>query len=134
MKLLRLFFVVTDIGFVIYWGITALHLIPTAYLFRDYTNPVLVAWNWPFLPLDLLISASGFASLYLYQRGDHRWHPLALVSLILTFYSGLMALVFWVIRADFDLTWWLPNAYLLVYPLFFVPRLVEVNNVMQSVD
>jgi hypothetical protein len=43
------------------------------------------------------------------------------LSLALTSCSGLMAISFWAIRGDFDLSWWLPNLFLLVYPLFFLP-------------
>lgn len=127
MKMLKPFFLLTDIGFIVYWLITALHLIPTMYLFKDYADPILVAWNWSFLPLDLFVSATGLLSLYLHARGDARWSGLALVSLVLTFCSGLQALAFWSIRSDFDLAWWLPNGYLLVYPLFFLPRLLGMQ-------
>jgi hypothetical protein len=85
-----------------------------------------VAWNWSFLPLDLLISVSGLTSLWLQRRGDRRWAALALVSLALTSSSGLMALAFWTLRRDFDVAWWLPNALLLLYPFLFVGRVMRV--------
>lgn len=121
MRRLKPFFLVTDIGFILYWLITLAHVIPAEYLFQDYTNPILVAWNWSFLPLDLMISATGLLSLYLHKREDMRWRSLALVSLVLTFCSGLQAVSFWVLRNDFDPSWWIPNLYLLIYPLFFIP-------------
>ena len=124
MKKLRPFFLVVDIGFVVYWLITLLEIIPANYLFKDYANPILQAWNWSFLPLDLLISATGFYSLYLWRKGDRTWHFLALISLVLTSCSGLQAITFWSLRADFDVTWWLPNLFLLIYPLFFIPQLL----------
>lgn len=124
MKALKPFFWSTDIGFVLYWVVTLLQLIPASLLFNDYTNPILVAWNWSFLPLDLLISATGFAALWLHGRQLETWRSFALVSLTLTFASGLNALAFWVIRAEFDLTWWIPNLYLMLYPLLFVPKLL----------
>jgi len=108
----------------VYWLITALGVIPAVYLFKDYHDPVLVAWNWSFLPLDLFISATGLSSLWLHRVGDPRWRMAALLSLALTFYSGLQAIAFWVIRGDVDLTWWVTNGYLLIYPLFFIPRLI----------
>ena len=72
MRTLKFFFLITDIGFILYWLITLLHLIPPEYLFQDYTNPILTAWNWSFLPLDLFVSATGLTSLFLYRRGDER--------------------------------------------------------------
>ncbi|WNC13574.1 DUF5360 family protein [Brevibacillus brevis] len=124
MGVLRVFFLMTDIGFIVYWLVTLLHLIPAPYLFKDYENPILSAWNWSFLPLDILISLTGLFSLYLYGKQNGAWKQMALISLILTFCSGLQAIAFWAIRLDFDLSWWLPNLYLLLYPLFFIPRLL----------
>ncbi len=125
MKRLKNFFILTDVGFILYWLITLLHLLPDSYLFKDYNNPILVAWNWSFLPLDLLISATGFFSLFLYTKGRKNWDRVALVSLILTFCSGLQAISFWTLRLDFDLNWWLPNLFLLLYPMFFIPRFIS---------
>lgn len=107
-----------DLGLLIYWAITALHLIPADMAFRDYSNPVVVAWNWSFLPLDILAVITGIAWTIAARR-----HPLAirtlallLTSLTLTFAAGLMAICFWAIYGDFELSWWLPNLTLIVVP------------------
>ena len=120
MKSLRIFFLITDIGFILYWVITLIGVIPASYLFKDYHNPILSAWNWSFLPLDLMISFSGLYSLRLMSKADGRWTNMALISLVLTFASGLMALAFWTIRRDFDISWWLPNLYLMLYPIYYI--------------
>ncbi len=117
--------VATDVGFIAYWAITVLHLIPAQYLYRDYTNPLLVAWNWSFLPLDLLISATGLTGWWLHRRGDALWLPTVLISLALTVCSGLQAIAFWAMRGDFAADWWLVNGFLLVYPLCFAPALLS---------
>mgnify|MGYP000471039481 CR=1 FL=1 len=127
MKGLRWWFLVIDIGFIVYWIITALHLIPAEYLYNDYENPILVDWNWSFLPLDLLISFTGLTSIRLYRQNSASWERWALVSLVFTFVSGLQALAFWTIRGDFDPTWWFFNGILLVYPLFYLPRLFKAG-------
>ncbi len=127
MNNLKAFFWFTDLGFIAYWFITALHLIPAQYLFQDYTNPILTAWNWSFLPLDLAISATGLAALWAYTKKLELWRSLALISLVLTFSSGLNAIAFWMIRRDFDPTWWIPNLYLIIYPLFFLQRFVKLE-------
>lgn len=126
-KTLKALFLVTDIGFIIYWVITAVAFIPKEYLFQDYTNELLVVWNWSFFPLDIFISVTGMYSLYLHKRRNAKWKNLALISLTLTFCSGLQAIVFWIIKSDFDLMWWVPNLYLLLYPLFFIPKLLETK-------
>jgi hypothetical protein len=123
MRQLKKFFLITDVGFVIYWLITILNLIPEEYLFKDYKDPLLVAWNWSFFPLDMLISFTGFYSIYLYQKKQKNWVFMALISLVLTFCSGLQAIAFWIMRADFDLSWWIPNLFLMIYPIFFIIRI-----------
>jgi Family of unknown function (DUF5360) len=124
-RALRGFMLATDVGFVGYWLVTAAHLLPAAWLFKDYEDPILQSWNWSFLPLDLLISATGLTALGLARRGDGRATGLALVSLALTSTSGLMAVAFWTLRRDFDPAWWAPNLLLLLYPLAFLPRLLR---------
>lgn len=125
MKKLRPYFLLVDFGFLLYWAFTLLHWIPPQYLFKDYDNPILQAWNWSFLPLDLAISGTGLSALYLWRRGHPSARPLALVSLVLTSCSGLMAVSFWALRGDFDPWWWAPNLFLLVYPLFFLPAFLK---------
>ena len=124
MRSLRVFVLLTDVGFIAYWLATLLHLVPPSYLFKDYAEPLVVAWNWSFFPLDLAVSATGLASLWLQRRGDPRWPAWTLVSLTLTSCSGLMAIAFWGMRGDFELSWWLPNGFLLLYPLFFFRRVM----------
>jgi hypothetical protein len=117
---LKAVFVLVDLGFVAYWIFAWLHLFPRDYLFKDYDNPILDAWNFSFLPLDLLVSATGLSSIWCHSRGRAVWQPLALLSLTLTFCSGLQAVAFWWLRRDFDPTWWIPNVFLMVYPLLFL--------------
>ena len=37
------------------------------------------------------------------------------------------AIAFWLIRGDFDPSWWIPNLYLMIYPLFFLQRFVKLE-------
>ena len=128
MRALKACFIVVDLGFVLYWICAALHLFPQDYLFKDYDNPILQAWNFSFLPLDLLVSATGLSSVWCHARGQWQWQPLALISLALTVCSGLQALAFWALRGDFDVMWWIPNLFLLLYPLFFLPSVLRAGS------
>ncbi|MGW4470693.1 DUF5360 family protein [Nonomuraea sp. NPDC004354] len=114
---------VTDVGFVVYFTVTGLGLIPAEWAFADYANPLMADWNWSFLWIDLAASATGLASLWLLRGGRRRGEPLMLVSLVLTMASGLMAVAFWTLRGDFSPAWWIPNLYLLLFPLPAVIRL-----------
>src|SRR5262245_9041975 len=114
---LRWNLLLTDIGFLLYWLASALSLFPAEWLYKDHSNPILMAWNWSFAPVDLAASASGLLALWLARAGRINWSQWALISLSLTFCAGLMAIAFWSLRSDFELAWWLPNLYLVAWPL-----------------
>jgi hypothetical protein len=120
MRFIKTLMILTDSGFILYWLATALAWFPPDMLFKDYHDPLVIAWNWSFLPLDLLISASGLGGLWLARHGNRRWligQRLMSASLCLTVCSGLMAIAFWAFRGDFDPVWWASNGFLLLYPL-----------------
>jgi hypothetical protein len=121
---LKLNLLLTDLGFLTYWLVTSVALLPHAWLFKDYDDPLLQAWNWSFAPLDLFASVIGLTGVVVAGRaGD--WRPYVLVSASLTFCAGLMALSFWTLRADFDAAWWAPNLYLAMWPMFYVRQLAR---------
>ncbi|MXQ52577.1 hypothetical protein GSM42_02185 [Shimazuella sp. KC615] len=37
------------------------------------------------------------------------------------------------IKLEFDLLWWIPNLYLLLYPLFFIPSIIKNVNKTQVI-
>jgi len=73
MKQLKYIFLIVDIGFILYWVITILKIIPSEYLYSDYNNPMMVDWNWSFLPLDMCISFTGLKSVFKFNRNDETW-------------------------------------------------------------
>jgi len=116
---------ITDIGMLAYWSVTALMAlsiisIPGEWLFKDYHDPRVVAWNWSFMPLDVLFAITGLWALRLEQAGDPRWRAWTIVSLSLTVCAGLMAISYWVIVRDFDPAWWIPNLFLMIWPIPFL--------------
>ena len=127
---MRPFVLVTDVGFIAYWSVSllillGLEVVPRSWLFKDYDDPIIYAWNWSFFPLDMVLSVCGLLALRRHARGDPSWRGLAAFSLALTFCAGFMALCFWTIRLDFDVGWWGANLFLTVWPLFFLPRLAR---------
>lgn len=131
---LRALMLITDIGFILYWIIIGLNVLPKEYLYEDYSNELLVAWNLSFIPLDILISFTGLMSIYFFKRKLRSWSSLCIISLSLTFCSGLQAIAFWGFRYDFDLFWWIPNLFLMIYPLFFLPNLMKNRSIIQKAD
>lgn len=45
---LFVFFWLTDVAFIVYWAIVFLRLLPAEYMYQDYRDPNLVAWNLSF--------------------------------------------------------------------------------------
>lgn len=122
---LRWNLLITDLGFLFYWSAAALSLFPADWLYKDHDNPILIAWNWSFAPVDLAASLLGLASLMLARRRIGSWSLLSTLSVALTLSAGVMALSFWAIRGDFALAWWLPNLYLSLWPLLAVAQLIR---------
>jgi hypothetical protein len=112
-----------DFGFIIYWTLIGLNMIPQELALQDYTNPIVKAWNWSFFPLDIAASITGFFGLR--KAGNY---SLLLISLTLTMIAGGMAIAFWTIQEFFDPTWWIPNL------LLFVIGLVSLIRVTRSSD
>jgi hypothetical protein len=52
-----------DFGFILYWLIIGINLIPHDWVFQNYDDPNVRAWNWSFLPLDIAASITGFIGL-----------------------------------------------------------------------
>ena len=126
----RLLMRITDLGMLTYWAVTALMAlsildIPGEWLFKDYDDPRVMAWNWSFLPIDLLLSVTGLWALRLEKRGRAEWKIWSAVSLTLTVCAGLMAISYWVLVRDFNLAWWIPNLFLMLWPLPFLAYLVS---------
>lgn len=128
---LRWNLLITDLGFILYWASAALNLFPPEWLYKDGDDPILVAWNWSFAPVDLTASVLGLASLALARRRQRQtvasWSLVAMLSVALTFCAGLMAVSFWALRGDFDPAWWLPNPYLVIWPSIAVAQVFRVN-------
>ena len=129
-KGLRTALLLTDLGFITYWSLTALvaaglFRVPPEYLYSDYHNPLVVAWNWSFMPLDIILSLAGLNAVRLQRAGNPSWRGWTIFSLSLTFCAGLMAISFWAIRGDVDVTWWTVNLALMIWPWLYLPTLIR---------
>ncbi len=130
MKRMRPLVIVTDFGLIVYWAVSfplllGMDVVPASWLFKDYHDPIVYAWNWSFFPLDMVLSICGLLAVHRHSAGDPSWQPLAAFSLALTFCAGFMAVSFWAIRLDFDPVWWGANLFLTIWPCFFLPRLAR---------
>ena len=124
----------TDIGMLLYWTVTAamaLGLInmPAEWLFKDYENPRVIAWNWSFFPIDILFSVTGLMSLRMEKSGHPNWKFMAVISLTLTMCAGLMALSYWAMLGEIDLGWWVPNLFLVIWPLPYLYLLIRGKSI-----
>ncbi len=127
---LKIVITITDVAFILYWTMATLSElnaieVPPNLMYADYDHPRVVAWNWSFLPIDLVFSIVGLAAVNASRRGSPVWRPLAIISLTLTLAEGGMAVSYWAILREFDPAWFIPNLALVVWPLWFLPRLVK---------
>ncbi len=124
-KSLAIALTVTDVAFILYWSVAALsqvglvHL-PPEWMYANYDQPDVIAWNWSFLPMDLAFSFFGLKAVAAARRGDPLWRSSAIVSLTLTMAAGGMAVSYWVLLQEFNPGWFLPNLALVIWPLFFM--------------
>lgn len=123
-RTLRGLLLLTDIGFLAYWVLTLGRMLPGAWMFHGHDDPTIASWNLSFLPLDLIVSATGLGSLAARRACPEAARALLSISLVTTSISGLQAIAFWTLRHDFDLGWWAPNLFLLLWPLPFLAKLV----------
>ena len=126
---LKYLLTLTDVLFILYWSIAALLElglldIPQDLMYADYNDPRVVAWNWSFFPLDIIFSIVGLAAVRANAVGSPSWRPLTIISLILTMTAGGMAVSYWAILGEFDPAWFLPNLLLVIWPLFFLQKLI----------
>lgn len=106
---------VIDIGFIVYWTLIILRVLPPEVMFEGYEKPEVQAWNWSFLPLDIAAAVAGIVGQTT-KRLDST--VLLTTSLVLTSVAGGMALAYWVVLGYFDILWWVPNLVLLIFPLW----------------
>lgn len=123
-KFSKLLLIVVDAGLLIYWLAVFLNLIPEEQRFRDYSNSIMQAWNWSFFPLDIFASALGFLGIYLVRKNVSIGEPILIVGLTLTFCAGFMAISFWAYYGDFNISWWIPNIFLMLIPLILLFEIV----------
>jgi hypothetical protein len=127
---LSMFMLATDMLFLAYWSLSLLAQLglmapPAGLMYAGYDQPRVIAWNWSFMPTDILFSVSGIVAVLLARRSSRLWHPVAIMSLCFTMIAGLMAISYWTLLREFDPVWYLPNLALVVWPLFFLPGLVR---------
>lgn len=116
-----------DLALTAYWAAIIAGAIPEQWRFRDYTNPVVQAWNWSFLPLDALAVGLSAAGLRLVRTQPPTGRIVLTAGCALTFCAGLMAVSFWALAGDVDPLWWGPNIALMVIPAFVVVGLARTS-------
>ena len=77
-------------------------------MYSDYKNPLVVAWNWSFFPIDIAFASIGLFAKYGNAAGTLKF-KLEILAATLMFCAGLMAISYWVITGDFNPSWWAVN-------------------------
>ena len=123
---IKVLLTITEGGMILYWlfaSLVALGIIfvPPEYMYSDYQNPTVVAWNWSFFPLDITFAVSGLYSRYGNMLRTRRTF-LSTFSLSLMFCAGLMAISFWIVARSYDPFWWGINLWLTFLASWFLTR------------
>ncbi|MFD4356552.1 DUF5360 family protein [Nocardia sp. NPDC058518] len=124
LKVAKILLLITDTLLMLYWVAVAVDAIPKESAFRDYSDPMMQAWNWSFFPLDLAAAVFGFVGVYLVSRRHRLGWVVLTIGLTLTFCAGFMAISFWAYYGDFNAIWWISNAALMVVPAIVFTILV----------
>lgn len=117
-KTIKVLLTVTEVGMIAYWVFATLVLLNIIYvspelMYSNYKNPIIVAWNWSFLPIDILFATIGLIATFV-PMSKQRQQFLSIVSLTLMFCAGLMAISFWLLQQSFDPIWWTVNLWLML--------------------
>ena len=115
-KVMQLLLNMTEAAMLAYWLIAALACLNVIsvsphYMYDGYGQPLIDAWNWSFMPVDVLFALCGLSASHLAMPEEWRGR-LYDVALTLMFCAGLMALSFWFIRGEFAPVWWAMNLWL----------------------
>lgn len=111
-----------DVGFLVYWTLIVANLLPPEVMLAGYELPEVQAWNWSFLPLDLLASLTGIVGQTTKRLNST---VMLTISLVLTSCAGGMAIAYWAFLRDVEVVWWAPNLVLLLFPLIPLTRLAR---------
>lgn len=108
---------ITELAMLLYWGLAgalALNMlsIDPALMYSDYQNPLVVAWNWSFFPVDIAFAVIGLTARNGSLSATLRFKLDATASVLMVC-AGLMAVSFWTITGDFSPTWWAMNLWLM---------------------
>ena len=112
----------TEIAMLAYWVVAGLLVldvisIDPALMYSDYQNPLVVAWNWSFFPIDVAFAVCGLTAMFAPIDQFLRF-KLEVVASVLMLCVGIMAISYWVITRDFDIAWWCMNLWLVLLGAF----------------
>jgi len=114
--MLKIATTITELLMVTYWVFAAalstkFISIDPALMYSDFENPMVVAWNWSFFPIDIAFALTGLIATFGRISNELRF-KLKITSSTLMICAGLMAVSFWVLTRDFVPTWWAMNIWL----------------------
>lgn len=120
--MLRVLLTLTEAGMLLYWlfaSLAALSVIsiPPELMYSDYENPLVVSWNWSFLPIDIAFAGLGLMQRFFMVPGRSR-DLTAACGLTLMFCAGVMAISYWVLQGFYDPFWWGLNLWLMALSIF----------------
>lgn len=116
--MLKFLTTLTEIGMLAYWILATalvwnLVSIDPSLMYSNYQNPLVVAWNWSFFPIDVAFAVMGLTARFGSITGLLKF-KLETIAAVLMLCAGLMAISYWTITGEFSLTWWGVNIWLII--------------------
>ena len=138
--IMKVFMFITDSLFFVYWSVSLIICLggfkpPASLMYKDYQLRHVESWNWSFFPIDMIFTTTGFLSLYLDTKPSMVYKLysklIALISLICVHIAGNMAISYWILMNEYDVSWFLMNAMISIWPLPFIYLIIDdlVNQV-----
>jgi hypothetical protein len=109
---------VTELGMLAYWVLAGALVagwvrVDPSLMYSDYENPLVVAWNWSFFPIDVAFAMIGLTARFGSTSGPLRFKLEATAS-VLMLCAGLMAVSYWTMTGEFSPVWWGINLWLVI--------------------
>ena len=94
--MLKVLLTLTEAGMLLYWifatlAVASVISVPPEFMYSDYENPLIVSWNWSFLPIDVAFAGLGLTQRFFMKPGRSR-DLVAVSGLTLMFCAGVMAI------------------------------------------
>ncbi|MCK9268165.1 MAG: YvaD family protein [Alkaliphilus sp.] len=112
MKIYKLILGFMGFGYISYWILALLGVIPI-----EYSNANEFAYEWSFAVIDILIGLMNLTSLFMYLRKNLYWKIMLTITLSVSVGINFHTMIYWVILKNFSNPMWFIAMWVFSYSL-----------------